>query len=445
MRLEIETQIRAAQDVEVERVEEPDRVRVPADRADAHLTHAPLARGCDHGLGQKPADSAPAPAVGDDDGLELGLVCVEHESGEADDVPVEIRDPDPFGDGEVRVEPAAGLVASDRRVVVEVAMPRSELGPEAPTRLQIARRVGSDRRRGRHAAGSIAAAAKRVIACVVLVLPSACGGSDERDEGVIVAARRDGIYVLRPDGTGVEKIRGLAEYGAPVVSPDGAWLALAGAGAGVAAGLYVARRDGAGVRLVRENAYDASWSPDSKRLVFTLDACAGRGDRCYETYEHVADLGSIGVDGRGFRRLTRNRFYEGQPDWSPDGRTIVFEGDAGVYAMDADGANARVLVRGGGAPQWAPDGRRLLVAGWRGTLVVDVRTGRATRLPPPPGPFAWADWSLDGKRIVFSSKRAKAWTAHDPLQLWVMNADGSDPHPITRSFGWFAPDWGASD
>ena len=259
---------------------------------------------------------------------------------------------------------------------------------------------------------------------------------------MIVAARRDGVYVMRTDGSEIREVGRLAAYDAPILSPDGRWLALTGAGAGIGGGLYVARRDGTNPRRVAANAYDASWSPDSERLVFTLDACEGRGDRCYELYDHVADLASVGADGRGYRRLTRNRVYEGQPDWSPNGRTIAFEGDAGVYVMDADGTDVRVLVRGAGAPEWAPDGRRLLVRGWRGTLVVDVQTGRGRRLPAPPGPFGWADWSPDGERIVFASRRAKAWTAHDPLQLWVMNADGSDPHPITRTFGWFAPSWG---
>jgi Tol biopolymer transport system component len=271
---------------------------------------------------------------------------------------------------------------------------------------------------------------------LALALP-ACGASETRSD-VIVAARQDGVYAMRPDGTGIRKLPGLEDFGAPLLSPDGKLLAVQGAG-----GLYVARTDGSRVRLVAKNAYDASWSPDSKRLVFTLDACEGRGDDCYLAYDHIADLGSVGVDGRGFRRLTRTGFYEGEPDWSPNGRTIAFAGDAGVYVMDADGSDARVLVRGAAVPEWAPDGRRLLVGGQAHWLVVDVATGRATRLPEPPGPFAWADWSPDGERIVFASRRAKAWTAHDPLQVWVMNADGTDPHPITRSFGWMTPSWGS--
>lgn len=254
---------------------------------------------------------------------------------------------------------------------------------------------------------------------------------------MIVAARQDGIYVMRPDGSGVRKVPGLDDFSAPLLSPDGKLLALTGPG-----GLYVARPDGSGLRRVRINAYDASWSPDSKRLVFTLDACEGRGDDCYLSYDHIAELGSVGVDGRGFRRLTWTTVYEGEPDWSPDGRTIAFAGDSGVYVMETDGTNVRVLVGGAAAPEWAPDGRRLLVAASTGWLVLDLGTGRGTRLPEPPGPFAWPDWSPDGEHIVFASRRAKAWTAHDPLQVWVMKADGTDPRPITRSFGWMTPSWG---
>jgi Tol biopolymer transport system component len=104
-----------------------------------------------------------------------------------------------------------------------------------------------------------------------------------------------------------------------------------------------------------------------------------------------------------------------------------------------------VFVRGAAAPEWAPDGRRLLVEGSRHTLVVDLASGRATRLPDHPGPRYWIDWSPDGSRLVFGGKRAKAWTAHDLLQVWVMEADGTHPRPITRSFGWMTPSWGSAD
>lgn len=275
-------------------------------------------------------------------------------------------------------------------------------------------------------------------ALCVAALATACGGSRETREGVIVAQGRDGIYVMRPDGSGIRKLPGLGDFSLPVLSPDGKWLALTGR-----RGLYVARPDGTALRLVAPNGWNASWSPDSKRLVFVLDSCAGRGTACSASYEHVSDLAVVGLDGRGYRRLTRNTVYEGEPDWSPNGETIAFDGDAAVYVMDADGTDARVLVRGAAVPEWAPGGRHLLVQAG-GVLVVDVETGRAKRLPAPPGPVAWPDWSPDGRRIVFAS-RAKVLTAEDPFQLWVMNVDGSAPHPITRTFGWGPPSWGPRD
>jgi Tol biopolymer transport system component len=47
-----------------------------------------------------------------------------------------------------------------------------------------------------------------------------------------------------------------------------------------------------------------------------------------------------------------------------------------------------------------------------------------------------AAWSPDGQRIIFRSDRDG-----DP-QLYIMNADGSNPTRITHSPGWdFHPEW----
>jgi Tol biopolymer transport system component len=51
-----------------------------------------------------------------------------------------------------------------------------------------------------------------------------------------------------------------------------------------------------------------------------------------------------------------------------------------------------------------------------------------------------ATFSPDGQQIVFA--KADAYGLGD---VWIMNADGSDPHPVQTAKPWdSAPDWGSA-
>jgi len=64
------------------------------------------------------------------------------------------------------------------------------------------------------------------------------------------------------------------------------------------------------------------------------------------------------ADGANIQRLTHRFGADGHPDWSPDGKKIVFTSygdDHGIYVIDADGTNLQRLTAGGrteGHPDW---------------------------------------------------------------------------------------------
>jgi len=77
------------------------------------------------------------------------------------------------------------------------------------------------------------------------------------------------------------------------------------------------------------------WSPDGKRLLFTIDS--------HEPTHHTRDeIYTVGIDGTMLMNLTNNdSANDTNPIWSPDGQYIIFEsnrdGDYEIYCMKPDG------------------------------------------------------------------------------------------------------------
>lgn len=199
-------------------------------------------------------------------------------------------------------------------------------------------------------------------------------------------------------------------------------------------------------------------------------------------------LFSINPDGSGLRRLTRppRGTEDTFPDWSPDGRRVVFtrqppSGAYSIWVVNADGTHSRRLSPpcppGGEIPAcaaddgwaaWSPDGKHLAFQRFTGPLrppsptigdntaifkdelVIADADGKHVRtfvwLGPYRGDPQAPSWSPDGQRLVFIGKfmTSKSNAAGCECRaLYVINADGSGMHRITslglRPGG--RPDW----
>jgi len=129
------------------------------------------------------------------------------------------------------------------------------------------------------------------------------------------------------------------------------------------------------------------------------------------------------ADGSQPRRLTRFGVYTAEGVLSPDGRRIVFtslkDGDLDIYVMNVDGTHVRQLTHElgyDGGPWWSPDGKRIVY--------------RANHPQTADAIAAYKDLLV--QRLVRPNK----------MDLWIMNADGSDQHQITNlGAASFGPSW----
>jgi Tol biopolymer transport system component len=116
--------------------------------------------------------------------------------------------------------------------------------------------------------------------------------------------------------------------------------------------LRVIRKDGSAYRVLASGSGvdpDPEWSPDGRKIVFVR----GRKGN--------ADIFTIRRDGMHEHRLTRALGDDVDPAWSPSGPKILFtsrrDGNKNIYVMRADGSHERALVKGPGAqeaPAWGP-------------------------------------------------------------------------------------------
>jgi Tol biopolymer transport system component len=271
--------------------------------------------------------------------------------------------------------------------------------------------------------------------------------------GLIAAFGGDGIYLIDAQRAKARKVPGTDELGEPAWSPDGSLLAVEGwdkSGSIV----YTIRPDGSDRRVVLRNAWSPSWSPDGKRLVVAREG-AGAG---------AGVLVTVQADGSDAQQVAFDYGKDGAnaPVWSPDGKWIAFfSGDGGVKLVSPNGSDdgVRTITDNGSDSgwnlAWSPDASKLAfdtldkAHDYRQVIAVfDLTRGRRTILPSLPNhPISAAlAWSPDGKQLTFLSsapmRRSSGGCGGEmPMDLWVMNADGSEPHLVSKG-NYGPPSWG---
>src|ERR1700736_6721211 len=94
-----------------------------------------------------------------------------------------------------------------------------------------------------------------------------------------------------------------------------------------------------------------AWSPDSKEVVYSM----------------AGSLWRQKIDSNEAQQLTDGPGYDYQPDWSPDGKSVVYvsyQKDAmELWLLDLTSGKTQQLTHEGAVnvePRWSPDGKRIV-------------------------------------------------------------------------------------
>ncbi|MDF7824449.1 hypothetical protein P4B35_10530 [Pontiellaceae bacterium B12227] len=151
------------------------------------------------------------------------------------------------------------------------------------------------------------------------------------------------------------------------------------------------------------------------------------------------------ADGKNLRQITKDRSIVVGPDWSPDGKNIVYTSYKRGYPNVYITGRSKPLSSHGGlnaSGTISPDGKSLAVIlsrdGNPELYTKSLRTGRLKRLTRTrPGIEASPCWSPDGNHIVYVSDSSGR------PHIYIISKDGGTPRRISSSGTEnVAPDWG---
>ena len=174
-----------------------------------------------------------------------------------------------------------------------------------------------------------------------------------------------------------------------------------------------------------------AWSPDSKELVYSM----------------AGSLWRQKIDSKTAEQLTDGSGYDYQPDWSPDGKNVVYvsyQKDAmELWLLDLATGKTQQLTNGGAVnvePRWSPDGRRIAFVSTSYNkrfhiFRADVRDGKLENVVRLTGEaksdlpryyYSAYDmeispvWTRDGEEILFISNKGHI---HGTGGFWRMKAE----------------------
>jgi len=251
------------------------------------------------------------------------------------------------------------------------------------------------------------------------------------------------LWIMNADGS---HNRMLGKGASPVWSPDGTRIAFLKEGEPRGTQIFVRYMDaeGATSQITRadESPSDVRWSPDGKWLGFSMFVSS---PKTWKIDMPEAPKGA---------KWTPAPRYETSLHFKQDRVGFMESGRRHLFVAPADGGSPRQLTRGewsvgsrfdaldgGVGYDWTPDSRSIVFDGFADSTsdmnyrssyiyVVDVATAAMRRLTAQDGAWSGPAVSPDGRKIAYRGY-TQVKDSYHASELYLMNADGSGTQKIT--------------
>ncbi|MFB3923099.1 MAG: TolB family protein [Terriglobia bacterium] len=171
--------------------------------------------------------------------------------------------------------------------------------------------------------------------------------------------------------------------------------------------------------------------------VFSRVSGVGQSDPDDEEAAVESNLEIISVGGKGRHVVYSARERFEAPNWSRDGKYLLFNKQGRLYTIPVSGGEPKLLDTGSATRcnndhGFSPDGKWLAISNSPkedSLIYVLPATGGEPRLITPNGPSYWHGWSPDGKTLAYCASR------NGKFDVYTISAEGGEERRLTDAEG----------